>query len=162
VRTPPILTYDEIGGRTVLLGAAYTLPLRPGEETPAFPYEGAWHEHSGTVDEESLLLHALHGSAHTSRLRLAMLHAWIWHENPAGVFAQDNWALPFARLGAIPAGAIPAPAARAASLAAGGGPYYLEVVSAVLGLDAEGRRRVQPLITESVQQVRDAIADPVL
>jgi hypothetical protein len=48
-----------------------------------------------------------------------VLHAWIWLENPDGLLATDNWALPYARLGyAIPRNAS-REAARAVALAAG-------------------------------------------
>lgn len=52
--------------------------------------------------------------------RVAVLHAWIWLDNPAGVFARDNWALPFARLGLAAPRQIPEQAARALALASGG------------------------------------------
>jgi hypothetical protein len=33
------------------------------------------------------------------RTRLAMVHAWVWLDNPQGVFAQEHTALPYLRAG---------------------------------------------------------------
>ncbi|MGH7627661.1 MAG: hypothetical protein ACREOJ_20390 [Gemmatimonadaceae bacterium] len=41
-----------------------------------------------------------------------MLHAWLWLPNPAGMFASDNWALPFVRAGVPVPLADPSAAAR--------------------------------------------------
>jgi hypothetical protein len=67
--------------------------------------------------------------------RIAVLHAWVWLDNPDGLLATDNWALPYARLGygAPPAGASRA-AARALALAADdGGRVYLEALIHAVG-----------------------------
>lgn len=132
---PAMLSYVVIDGQPVLAGVVYAIPLAAGENPPPVPGgEGMWHEHNGTVDEESLLPE--HNNAEDQPLdhdrsptggtgtRLAVLHVWIGVPNPAGVFTAENWALPFARLGiAVPA-SVPVGAARALSLASGANEYY--------------------------------------
>lgn len=141
---PPILTYVTIDGRPVLAGVAYALPLSPGETPPRFPEAGTWHDHSASVNEESLLIaplshaqaHADAGAARAAAPRLAMLHAWLWSANPDGVFAQDNWALPWLRLGVEPPEPVDPVAARALSLLSGGDVYYHALFHAAADLDA--------------------------
>lgn len=117
---PPILEYAEIAGRPTLVGVAYAKLVH--DETPpvGLPVPpAAWHFHQGTVEDESFVRsHA--GVPHlVAGPRIAVLHAWIWLENPDGLLATDNWALPYARLGyAMPTGA-PRESARALALAAG-------------------------------------------
>ena len=72
--------------------------MTPPPEAP-FPVE-AWHDHTGGVDEESLLLvgaASVHGGA--EGFRLAMVHFWSPVENADGLLEQNNWALPFLRVG---------------------------------------------------------------
>jgi hypothetical protein len=128
VARPAILTYVTVGTTTLLTGVVYAVPLSEGENPPpAFGLDAMWHEHNGTVDEESM--HPIHdGSAsHDKGTRLAILHAWTGVANPAGIFAAENWALPFVRLGLSVPESFPTGAARALSLLAGGARYYLDV-----------------------------------
>ena len=132
---PPILEYAELAGRPTLVGVAYAVLVKDGQAPPALPVpDGAWHFHQGTVEEESFLRsHA--GLGHVMPgPRIAVLHAWIWLENPDGLLATDNWALPYARLGyRAPPGAS-RDAARALALAAGdGGRAYLEALLHAVG-----------------------------
>jgi hypothetical protein len=147
---PEFLTYVTIEGEPRLLGVAYGLPLLAGESPPDEPAgREAWHDHVGTLDEETLLPHH-HLSGHAGHgPRLAMVHAWVWLENPDGLFAADNWSIPFARLGLEPPrGPAPA-AAKALSLLTGGDEYVADVVARAQGsaepartvLDAIGRAR---------------------
>lgn len=128
VARPAILTYITVNGSPVLTGVVYAVPLAQGDSPPsAFGPNAMWHEHSGTVDEESM--HPIHDGSVTSAAgtRLAILHVWTGVPNPAGLFAAENWALPFIRLG-LPAPAdFPIGASRALSLLSGGSRYYLEV-----------------------------------
>jgi len=134
---PPVLEYAELNGTTTLVGVAYAV-LVNGDTAPAsLPVPAAaWHFHQGTVDEESFLRsHA--GADHVMpgpRPRLAVVHAWIWLDNPDGLLATDNWALPYARLGLrVPEHGSRA-AARALALAAGdGGRMYLEALIHAVG-----------------------------
>jgi hypothetical protein len=126
VTRPQALSYAIIDGRAVLTGVIYAKPLMPGEALPAFPGPAfPWHDHAGAIDEESVLLHHVPTSGdEAGGVRLTMLHAWVWVANPDGVFAADNWALPFIRLGLDVPEHIPADAARMLSLLAGGDRYY--------------------------------------
>ncbi|HEY2377947.1 MAG TPA: hypothetical protein VGH98_18380 [Gemmatimonadaceae bacterium] len=131
---PSILTYATIDGRRTFTGVVYTLILRAGEKAPDMPPSAEWHDHVGTIDEESLLLGHTHLGGSTDGPRLAVMHAWVWLPNPAGTFATDNWALPFARLG-IPAPANASPrAARAVALPTSV-PYFARLFAAVGQLD---------------------------
>jgi hypothetical protein len=125
---PAMLTYATIRGKVVLLGVVYAVPLGPGADPPALPGRlNLWHEHNGTVDEESMLPEH-HSSTHSERstTRLAILHLWLWVPNSEGLFSADNWSLPFVRLGLEPP-SKPAQwidAARALSLVSGGEHFY--------------------------------------
>ena len=61
---PSVLTYITDGGRRRLAGVAYTALLAEGELPPnsAAP-QAYWHEHNGSVAEESLPLHHVAGMA---------------------------------------------------------------------------------------------------
>ena len=131
---PQILEYAPIAGRPTLVGVAWALPLSEGRRVPDFPAEPhAWHYHSGSVDEESFV--ASHGDpAHhpPSGPTVAVLHAWVWLDNPDGPFATDNWALPWARLGLTRPAAASRDASRMVALA-GGSERYFRVLFRVVG-----------------------------
>jgi hypothetical protein len=170
---PPILEYIVVAGKPVLAGVAYAKLVYAGEPSSPIPAPGsAWHYHAGSVDEESFILgHAggNDGSDSNQGPRIAVLHAWIWQENPAGLFATDNWALPWIRLGLVspPASATSSPAALAATLAAGGEHYFVTLlrvrhrlaeaqssaVAAILRRRADQLRRRIELATGQSQQV---------
>jgi hypothetical protein len=137
---PTFLSYVVIAGRATLAGVGYAVPLSPGEGPPEIPGAGrVWHEHNGTVDEESVL--SGHGGQHSEhrdgrmphdvpRTRLAVLHSWVGVPNPAGVLEAENWALPFVRLGLAVPEQFPTDAARALALAGGGEPYFFALLTA--------------------------------
>lgn len=129
---PSILTYVNIDGKPTLTGVVYTVILPPNGKVPEGLPGAQWHDHVGTVDEESLLFHG-HDDP-MDGLRLAVMHAWVWTPNPAGTFVTDNWDLPYTRVGlARPAGSS-ARAARAVALA-NSVSYYSRLFSAVGELD---------------------------
>jgi hypothetical protein len=129
---PQVLTYAPMDGHRRLIGVAWAVPLRDGEPPPATPFGAHWHDHTGTIDGEAVLLsHALSGQSPAGS-RIAMLHGWIWLENPAGVFADNNWSLPFARLGLVPShGPVPDAAGKALSLVTGGGEYFTRLFRSI-------------------------------
>jgi len=133
---PAMLTYVTVRGKPVVTGIVYAVPLERGEAPPAaFGAVAVWHEHNGTVNEESLLPeHHSAASSSGSGTRLAILHAWVGSPNPAGPFAAENWALPFVRLGLRPPDRFPDGAARTLSLLSGGDRYYLELIRSWGGL----------------------------
>lgn len=111
---PSTLIYATIDGEKRLVGVAWTLYQRPGEPLPeGFAGDADhWHVHdvpalaAGLVADRPLLSRiverrATRGElgAGDGRTELTMLHAWIGLENPAGMFANDNVALPYARTG---------------------------------------------------------------
>lgn len=156
---PPVLSYATFEGRVVLTGVAYTLPLGPGEDPPPFLGQaGVWHDHSSRVDEESLLLnhsrrHGRAAAGGSRGSRLAMVHVWAWAENPAGILAQHNWALPFRRVG-LPVRADAAPeAVRALSLAGGGAEYYAALLEAASDTSPRERERFRSALEEHRSRV---------
>lgn len=140
--SPPILVYVRVDGRPVLAGVAYTRFLDAGEPYPTFPVSDAdaWHDHNGDVGDE-ILPRAHHASPSrgetATRLRVVVMHAWLGVENPAGIWASENWALPYVRLGlpATSAGRLPA---RGVSLAASAD-YYRRALMSGLGADEQAR-----------------------
>lgn len=165
VSRPPILEYASIDGQPTLVGVAYAKLVAGGDVPDEFPVEAStWHFHSGSVDEESLLRgHEGLEQGHDAGPRIAVLHAWVWLENPGGLFATDNWALPFARLGLVPEGRVPAGAGKALSLASGGGRFFEAVFRAVAALDSSDLARARLALDRYrtlVEQIRPAAPAP--
>lgn len=152
--SPPVLTFLETPEGRVLTGAAFLTVLAPGEPPPAFPFPGAWHDHSGTVDEETLALSpasALHPGP--GEPRIAMLHVWTHLGHPRDPFAQDNWVVPFVRLG-LPVPVAPsAEAGKALFLASGGDLYYHRLVTTVATLSTEQSRGVARVFADGRRKV---------
>jgi hypothetical protein len=109
---PSNLQYAWIKGRRELVGVSYIVRQHPGEPLPdGFAGEAdIWHVHDAeaivaAATKERPLVGCLIGGwlndnwRKDGRTRLAMAHAWIWSESPAGVFADDNLALPYLRAG---------------------------------------------------------------
>jgi hypothetical protein len=130
VTHPEFLTYIDLDGVPRLLGVAYALPLLEGEEPPDEPAgRGAWHAHTRGLDDETLVPRHHEADHGRGGPRLAMLHAWIWLDNPEGLFAADNWAIPFFRLGLTPPRAGGAQAGKALSLLSGADGYLARAVA---------------------------------
>jgi hypothetical protein len=128
---PPVIAYTVVGERRRLIGFAYTRVLGQDEPLPAGPFpRHAWHDHTGGVDEESLILSgpaSMHATA--DGFRLAMVHLWTEVDNPDGILAQSNWALPFLRAGLPVPQRTSSEAARALSLSTvAGEAFYEELV----------------------------------
>ncbi|HEY0673287.1 MAG TPA: hypothetical protein VGD27_13510 [Longimicrobiales bacterium] len=164
---PPMLTYATINGQPTLTGVGYALALRPGESPPPTGVSGTWHDHTATVAAE------LATGDHAQRAhgaRVVVLHAWVWLDNPAGVFADANWALPYVRLGRQPPGRIDPLAARALALQFDGVSYYANVLRSMTDMDftnelAEAKRRAairddqRAVWLELVDQVTARVSD---
>ncbi len=140
---PEMLTYATVAGRAQLTGIAYALPLLPGESPPDLPApKEAWHDHYRTIQDETVLpQHHLPATA-AGMPRIAMLHAWIWVPNPDGVFAADNWAIPYVRAGLIPPEHGPRAAALALSLMSGGGEYFNGTIEAIASPSSKQRAAI--------------------
>ena len=158
---PAMLTYIRVDDAPRLAGVVYAVLLETGEGPPSFaPADGLWHEHNGSVVEESLPSHhhaepfalgASTGSPREATLRVSVLHAWIWEgdENPDGVFVADNWALPFHRLGVAPSPGVARPALHALSLALDGEEYYALMLRTALSASASEEARIGRVLAAS-------------
>jgi len=125
-RHPQVLAYITVQGQPVLAGVAFAIPTDAGDASPGLAPDSAWHLHGRTIDEESFIADHHHAPGTTaSGTRVAVLHAWVWQENPDGVFAPDNWSLPFVRLGLPVPVAFSRDAARSLSLALPGGAAFM-------------------------------------
>jgi len=160
---PPILEYATLGGHPTLVGVAYAQLVRDGPPTTLLPAgPEAWHYHAGTVDVESFILG--HAQAPTpppgAGPRIAVLHAWVWLENPAGLFATNNWALPYARLGlAAPArDAEPSEATLAAALASGGESYLSTLIRMRHRPSSADSARIDSILTSHAAAIRNTLA----
>jgi len=155
VERPPVLSYLRVDGEPILTGVAYARPVQRGETPPPFILPGLWHFHTGSIDEETLLLNPQsmhHGSA--DQPRLAMVHAWIWMDNPAGVFAQDNWALPFRRLGLPVPETVPPQAGKALFLLSDGVAYYTRLIETAGHPSAADRAAIQRVLERFHNQMQ--------
>ena len=156
---PEVLNYVEVAGKPQLLGVAYALPLLAGESAPDWPGAGAWHAHYRTLNDESMSPeHHRHGEG-PDGARIAMLHAWIWTENPAGTFAADNWAVPYIRLGLSPPEGASETAARALSLVSGGSDYFTAAIGRIATPSLENNRRIEIAFGNAETEVEALIRD---
>lgn len=155
---PTFLSYAVIAGEQRLVGVAYAIPLSGDAAAPGWPAGiEAWHDHSRSVEDEVLLTQAgLHSHERVPRARLAMLHAWVWLENPAGPFAKENWALPFARAGFAPPTREERQAGRALSLATHA-EYYKSLLDRFQALGADERSSVAALVQEYGRRVENFV-----
>jgi hypothetical protein len=134
---------------------AYTDLRTANDPPPTALAPGGWHEHNGTVADESFPL-AHDASGHATpmlddpEMRLSVLHAWIWIANPAGPFVTDNWALPSLRVGIAHAPATPRDALRALALATDEDRYLLLTLRT--GLDLTAAEEAAALATLSEQR----------
>jgi hypothetical protein len=155
---PEVLIYVSVNGKPQLLGVAYAVPLLRGEHPPDGPAgPDAWHDHSRTVDEETVLpLHHAPGTARDGA-RLAMMHAWIWSPNPEGMFAANNWAIPYIRLGLTPHPTSSASVAKALSLATGGRDYFELAVESAARSQLSEKQRVKAAMDRAQTEVQSLV-----
>jgi hypothetical protein len=158
---PEVLTYAVISGKPQLLGVAYMLPLLQGESAPDWPVgKENWHDHFRTLEDETELpQHQAAGHAGDAP-RMTMLHAWIWLANPNGMFAADNWAIPYLRLGIKPAQDAPDTAAKALALVCGGAEYFSASVHAAVSLTPAERKKVDAAFARSRLAVEALLRGP--
>jgi hypothetical protein len=172
---PSVLTYLMIGDEPVLTGVAYTIPVQPNEQVkdPLFS-EAQWHFHSGDLLKEAYGLHnhTMHQDD-SDKVRLGMLHAWIWSGNPEGIFVADNWVLNLLRLGIEHEGRIHPSASKALFLQYNGVDYYTRFVELAAEPDAHSLEdirekiistnlKVMPIVTEIINQGRMMPEDELL
>jgi hypothetical protein len=112
VSRPSTLQYATVGGRKVLVGVAYTVYHRPDEPVPE-GFAGAddhWHTHDvaklarAFVADRPVLRWVVNRrlARGDGKTHLSMVHAWVWSDNPDGVFAGEHRALPYLRAGLPP------------------------------------------------------------
>jgi len=137
---------------------AYALPLLPGESPPSQPAPmEAWHDHLRTVEDETVLPRHHFHMVDSGKPRLAMLHAWIWTSNPEGVFAADNWAIPYVRLGIAAPRNVSLPSARALSLLSGGIEFFSMSIDAAVTLTAREQTAVRGLLERARSTVEESV-----
>ena len=162
---PPILLYARRDGRPVLVGAAF-VALRDAGETAPGPasLRSAWHEHSGTLDQE--LFAADHHGAHGEGFAVLVLHVWSTPPLGGGWFDVQNWRLPWLRAGLDP-GAANVDAARAVSLLTSRAFYRHALLRGGIPLDDaaeldalldDATARVRPLVAASAGPAAAALA----
>lgn len=126
---PAVLTYLMIGDRPVLTGVVYAVSLEPGQPPPsAFGTNAHWHEHNGAIDDEDLLPEHSTAPSSADGTRVAFLHVWLRIPAPGGIFAAENWAIPFVRAELKVPDEFTNGAARAVSLVGGGIAFYRDLV----------------------------------
>jgi hypothetical protein len=152
---PSVLCYVDIAGTPTLVGLAYTLPLSGDESPPSEPFDPeVWHDHSGQVTEESLLLnHPSSAHAADPTFRLSMVHVWLPASNPAGLLAQNNWTIPFMRAGLKPPSAPTSGPARGLSLGSWGIDFYRELLSWAAPLSGAEQEVVERLLRQRADEV---------
>lgn len=157
---PSVLCYVEIDGKQTLVGMAYTLPLAADEAPPTEPFGTAvWHDHSGQVTEESLLLnHPSSATASDPTFRLSMVHVWMPLANPDGLLVQNNWAIPWLRAGMEPPETPEAGPARGLSLGSTGVDYYRELLYWAAEMDPSQRAIVDEALARHAREVDDWVA----
>jgi hypothetical protein len=154
---PSVLCYVEIDGKQTLVGLAYTLPLAGDESPPVEPFGvEVWHDHSGQVTEESLLLnHPSSVTASDPTFRLSMVHVWMPLANPDGLLVQNNWAIPWLRAGIEPPETPEAGPARGLSLGSTGVDYYRELLYWAAEMDPSERAIVDEALARRAREVDD-------
>lgn len=158
---PQVLEYADVGGHATLLGVAFAVLVdsSPPEGLPVPP--SAWHTHAGSVDDESFVLSHAEAQGHhhhdRSGPRVAILHAWVWLDNPAGLLATDNWAVPFARLGFAAPESASAAAGRAASLACGGARYFATLIRVVAHPDSAEQANLETMLVEASALISETL-----
>lgn len=173
---PSTLQYATIGGERVLVGVAYTHYRRPGEPLPE-GFAGAddhWHTHDvarlarslvadrpllrGIVDRRIQRGKAGGGEGRTL---LTMVHAWVWSDNPDGVFAEEHRGLPYLRAG-LPAewarGAAEASARGVALLAEEGCAREVRRTDAIARLERGQERSLTQACEREAASLRAAVA----
>jgi hypothetical protein len=158
---PEVLNYVVVNGNPKLVGLGFATPLLAGELAPEAPAgRNAWHDHTRTIEDETVHPHVDSAHAHHETdpgPRLAMLHTWLWAANPDGVFAADNWGLAFVRLGlAVPAAGAEN-AAKALSLLTGGDSFFEELFSAEARPTPRNRATVKAALAQARRRVEGVI-----
>jgi hypothetical protein len=169
ISRPSTLQYATVGGRKVLVGVAYTVYHHPGEPVPEgfAGDEDRWHTHDvaklarAFVTDRPFLRWVVDRrlSRGDGKTHLSMVHAWVWSDNPDGVFAESHRALPYLRAG-LPAawaeGADEAAAMATALLSPTGCRDEMKRVDALARLDGAQKREITATCDRAAATVRAA------
>jgi hypothetical protein len=111
---PATLQYAQIDGKRVLVGVAYNVYQEPGQPLPEgfLGDQDHWHVHDMPklarlfAEDRPFLRWMVNRriergkvGAGGDRTQLTMVHAWVWQDNPQGMFAQEHRVLPYLRAG---------------------------------------------------------------
>jgi hypothetical protein len=175
---PSTLQYATIANERRLVGVAYTTYRRPTDPMPEgfVGPDDHWHVHdvvklARAISEGRPLLRWLTENKITrgklgggdGRTHLTMVHAWIWLENPDGMFANDHSVLPYLRAGLPESWAEKGrlDAARGLALAAENGcASEIKRVNALAQLERAQRRAMGERCDAAAREVRAALARP--
>jgi hypothetical protein len=176
IARPATLQYAVINGKRELIGVAFNVYQRPGETLPegfAGPADH-WHVHDipklaeALVSDRPLLRRAVQRRAAAGKLgagdqrsQLVMLHAWVWSDNPDGMFAQQHRTLPYLRAG-LPGewaenGSMDA--AWGVSLLRAGCGRELDRLDRLAKLSGSQREKLNAACAQAAEDVRAAAAD---
>lgn len=160
---PTVLIYITNHGKRQLAGVGYTALLGDKDRPPKTAAKlSDWHEHNGSVIDESLPGHG--GAAHgglpaeataMGATRLAILHVWAWTKNPAGAFVTDNWNIPLIRAG-TPARSLGLAAVRGLSLAEDSASYYEQTLNTALAATDADAERIHVIVGDARGRARTA------
>ena len=175
---PSTLQYATIANERRLVGVAYTTYRRPTDSIPE-GFAGSddhWHVHdvvklARAISEGRPLLRWLTENKITrgklgggdGRTQLTMVHAWIWLENPDGMFANDHPVLPYLRAGLSVSWAEKGrlDAARGLALAAEGGcASEIKRINGLAQLERAQRRAMGQRCDAAAREVRAALERP--
>jgi hypothetical protein len=175
---PSTLQYATISNERRLVGVAYTTYRRPTDPMPE-GFTGSddhWHVHdvvklARAISEGRPLLRWLTENKITrgklgggdGRTHLTMVHAWIWLENPDGMFANDHPVLPYLRAGLPESWAEKGrlDAARGLGLAAKDGcASEIKRINALAQLERAQRRSMAERCDAAAGEVRAALERP--
>ncbi|MGH7472205.1 MAG: hypothetical protein ACRENP_30000, partial [Longimicrobiales bacterium] len=173
---PATLQYATVDGRRVLVGVAYNVYQRPGEALPD-GFAGSddhWHVHDmpklarALAEERPFLRWVIDRRAEQGKIgagdhrsQLVMVHAWVWSDNPDGMFAQQHRALPYVRAG-LPAewaARADAEAAWGVSLLRAGCQHELARLNRLARLSADQQQQLSSACADAAAAVRRAAAD---
>ena len=173
---PATLQYAVINGKRELIGVAFNVYQRPGEPLPE-GFAGSsdhWHVHDipklaeALVANRPLLRRAVQRRAAEGKVgagdhrsQLVMLHAWVWSDNPDGMFAQQHRTLPYLRAG-LPADWAKSGSAAAAwgvSLVRNGCARELDRLDRLAKLSRAQREQLSAACSAAAADVRAAAAE---
>jgi hypothetical protein len=173
---PATLQYAHINGKRVLVGVAFNVYQRPGEPLPE-GFAGSsdhWHVHDVTkmarafVTDRPFLRWVVDRRASQGKIgagdhrsQLVMLHAWVWSDNPDGMFAQQHRALPYLRAG-LPANwaqTADVDAAWGIALARDGCTFEIGRLEKLAKLTVNQKATLRPACERAAQAARSAAAD---